>query len=750
MCRQAPGNADRRTGVCVRLRLPVVLSMGFGLLLGMVGPAAGADYFVSPSGDDRGSGTRATPWKTIRQVNRALQPGDTATFLDGAYPGVIVPARSGAPGKPITYRSERPLGAVLTGGPVHSGRPLCVLLTRREHVVIEGFHLLPEQGSWMRLQEAHHCIIRGCRMERAVDSPCPFFCKDCNYNRYEDLWLDRSMRVRESGHVTGDMWNNSGGAHNLFLRIYFSRCGHRPFGMRINSTHNVVRQCVFDCRWGRNFEFFSTPRLLMEECVVTNGFNGSGSADGRAKLFLVDSIFRRNLVYRNYYGAACIASFQTDDLPPWSMTGSRLYHNTWVGNHEFGFQMKDFGALPRPHRVANNVLQNNIFAYNDPGGDGLALLLMSNIAGDNRFWFNDFYGHQPESKTVRYDRWGDGGERPALLMSAEEANARLPGQFRGNVAVDPGFVTTEEDDYRLSADSRCVDQGRPLAHAREAGSGRVIPVDDARWFYDGFGIPGERGDLVFIGSSAQSARVVEARLDQNVLVVDRDLSWTAGVGVTLPYVGRAPDLGAYERGAEDRSRYAGPRVPSGLRVETMATAVHPVVVTDFEDINQEEWFYYWNVRTHRKTRGSHEEGSAGPGSRSLCIVATEDESWLECGICPRWWDLARFPTVKFSYRIPKGVPVGVWVHVFRSALVGSGRVCLGGTANRKTGRERDLGRVRLVDDGQWHEATIDVRLVHKVFPHVRLLQRFRFSTERNARAGQRFWLDDFRILPGSP
>jgi hypothetical protein len=49
----------------------------------------------------------------------------------------------------------------------------------------------------------------------------------------------------------------------------------------------VVRQCIFDCRWGRNFEFFSTPRLLVEECVITNYLDGSGSADGRAKLLLV-------------------------------------------------------------------------------------------------------------------------------------------------------------------------------------------------------------------------------------------------------------------------------------------------------------------------------------------------------------------------------------------------------------------------------------------------------------------------------
>ena len=58
-------------------------------------------------------------------------------------------------------------------------------------------------------------------------------------------------------------------------------------------------------------------------------------------------------------------------------------------------------------------------------------------------------------------------------------------------------------------------------------------MDDARWFYDGFGIPGEVGDLIFVGEKKQQARVVKADIQNNVLTLDRDLTWNKGDSVTL-------------------------------------------------------------------------------------------------------------------------------------------------------------------------------------------------------------------------
>ena len=86
--------------------------------------ASAEDYFLSPSGDDQGPGTRQRPWQTIRKANETLQPGDTAVFLDGRYAGVIEPRVSGREEAPITYRSAAPEGAILSGGK-SSGATYC-------------------------------------------------------------------------------------------------------------------------------------------------------------------------------------------------------------------------------------------------------------------------------------------------------------------------------------------------------------------------------------------------------------------------------------------------------------------------------------------------------------------------------------------------------------------------------------------------------------------------------------------------
>ncbi len=715
------------------------------------GSALGAEYFVSTEGSDEAPGTRADPWASIARANESVKPGDTVTFMEGEYEGAIQPATSGEEDAPIVYRAANSLGAILRGGEVADLGRLCVYLKDRSHIVIEGFHLLPTSGAWMRLENADYCVIRDCTMEEAR-SWSGIQCTNCNYNRYLNNTVQRSMNISQWGHTGGNMWNNTDCTHCLFEGNHFSRVGHCPLNFRFECPFNVVRGNVFDNRWGRNFEFFSTPRTLIENNIITNGFDGSGSADGRAKLFIIDSIFRRNLIYRNWYGPLVINAYKATsqrDLEPFSMARSRLYHNTWYRNQDYGFEMSDYSREQGATKyVTGNVFVNNIFFDNDPNGGHLALLLWANIADDNRWLSNVLCGDQPGRKTVRYDTPGPSNTSwPGLTMTAEEANEQKPEQFEGNLDVAPQFVDADADDYHLAAASPCLDAGRPLTRATAEGRGRELPVEDARYFYDGFGIPGEEGDLISIGEDGTSARVVKADIEKNVLTLDREVAWKAGDGVSLPYVGKAPDLGAYERGAENEGWYSAPTVPEGLRLPTMETATEPVVVTDFEEHNREQWHYYWNFSRQRNTDSRMDDETAASGERSMRVFATGDGAIMSCDIRPRWWDIDRFPTVKLSYRIPAGVPVGLWLYAFRSAEVGKGAVCIGGTSTRDAGSYPHLERYELTDDDQWHEVTIDARVIREVFPEVRVLKMFRFYTNGNGKKGQQYWFDNFRILP---
>jgi len=144
--------------------------------------------------------------------------------------------------------------------------------------------------------------------------------------------------------------------------------------------------------------------------------------------------------------------------------------------------------------------------------------------------------------------------------------------------------------------------------------------------------------------------------------------------------------------------------------------------------------------------GAAAAGSAAQGAppAGLRLAATDDKSTLSCLLQPPWWDLDRFPLVRFSYRIPPGVPVGLRLDAMQSEQRGS-VMYVGGTVSRHNGGCPDLDRVKLADDDQWREATVDVRWLREVYPGVKLLRTFWFYTNGNGKKGQQFWFDDFRI-----
>lgn len=78
------------------------------ILLLLVCLAAGANaktYWVAATGSDSGPGSRDAPFRTIQRAAEAMGPGDTCVVRKGLYRETIRPARSGAPGKPVVFRA---------------------------------------------------------------------------------------------------------------------------------------------------------------------------------------------------------------------------------------------------------------------------------------------------------------------------------------------------------------------------------------------------------------------------------------------------------------------------------------------------------------------------------------------------------------------------------------------------------------------------------------------------------------------
>ena len=131
--------------------------------------------------------------------------------------------------------------------------------------------------------------------------------------------------------------------------------------------------------------------------------------------------------------------------------------------------------------------------------------------------------------------------------------------------IDPKFVDAANHDFRILSDSPCIDRGTYLTNTINSGTGTSIQVKDAGWFIGPHG--SLDSDLIQIGSN--KVRMVSVNHTTKVIVVNQNISWSSGDGVSYPYSGSAPDIGTYEYGQTVPPQPADttpPASPSGLTI----------------------------------------------------------------------------------------------------------------------------------------------------------------------------------------
>jgi hypothetical protein len=168
-----------------------------------------------------------------------------------------------------------------------------------------------------------------------------------------------------------------------------------------------------------------------------------------------------------------------------------------------------------------------------------------------RFQNNDFSDGANDGALV-YVRQNT-GKTPAKLISWGDTqfDRKYPKTFKDNLQKNPLFVNPEATDFHLKDSSPMIDAGAFLTRTTGSGVDSIeMPVEDPMFFYDGFGIEGEKGDLIQVKGQTETARVVHIDYQKKTLKLDRPLSWENGQEVTLAYTGSGPDVGAYEMGQE--------------------------------------------------------------------------------------------------------------------------------------------------------------------------------------------------------
>lgn len=767
---------------------------------------SGTQYFIAPDGNDSNPGTAQQPWKTLDKANQVLQPGDIITLRDGTYEGIISPVNDGRnANKVITYRSEKRYGAILTG---QENSNYIINLSGRRFITIEGFKMLPARGGFGYIKGCDHIILQNCHMEHSSMVYCPLEFIDGDYNRLLYNTMSHVIQRTTDSKIHGDGCHFINSSYNLIEGNDFAKIGHSP--LRIWSTtphkanYNVIRGNCFHNGWGRNFEMFNLDRSLFECNIITDAFNGASSADSRGKVFLTDGIFRNCLIYDNWDNPLASNSYidkpTTGDVPL-ELKNSRIYNNTFANNPSY---LWSFGGSGEKPPIASNIFMNNLFYRNDFVGDNVTFMMSSTgVADDNLFHNNLFFGEKPNQAVINIL-----GKR----YTSKQLNEELSKRCQGNIDSDPEFISNQNRCFALGDGSPALNTGKYLSTALGSGSGKVIPVSDARCFFDGFGIEGEKGDIIVIGAKKAMARVVKADIEKNELTLDRKVRWKANDPVSLPYSGTAPDVGAFQHGntgilmvvpyaqpaitgigqpviftalisgsrGEANLEWnfgdgtiSGEKAPqhvykdfgdytvrlrctdaSGaivnsiffVRVERTVDPKEPLMQTGFEEEDFEEWGHLWDRGPVRESKTYYPEARNDGKGQCMCVSTEGNNSTLATNVKMRIWDIDKYPFVHFSYRIPKGVPVGVWLDTWPSENHPV-HICIGGSPANSAGAYPDLDSYKLVDDGQWHDIEIDVRKIRQIVPDIKLLKVFGFSTNSKSLEGQKFWFDDFVIKP---
>jgi len=82
---------------------------------------SGMTYYVNVTASRDGNGSKAMPFRHINDAAKVALPGDEVIVAPGIYREYVNPQNAGTEENRIVYRSEQPLGAVITGAEVLTG-----------------------------------------------------------------------------------------------------------------------------------------------------------------------------------------------------------------------------------------------------------------------------------------------------------------------------------------------------------------------------------------------------------------------------------------------------------------------------------------------------------------------------------------------------------------------------------------------------------------------------------------------------
>jgi hypothetical protein len=561
-------------------------------------------YFVSPSGSDSRSGTISDPWRSIAYASSVIRGGDTLYVRGGVYHEVLNPVRSGTADAYIVY-SGYPGEFVQIDGPL-DGRHT-VVTQWKDYIVIQGFTIkdqdflqAPGQSSYWVNLSGGHVIFRNNRLLGEGNAYTNVY---TNNELSRGIVVDGHHVLVENCFVRGVSYGivitgPSPRFDVLRFDTVYATCSSnvvvQSTGGQTTAYHGtLIEQCVLDTSWMEdNIQFeheYTNPTSTLcnrgtivrgnrcgnaaenaidmkgtERVVIENNSMYSASGDDDGPLYGHDFGSGSGLTAKspNTPSRKTLVRFNViyDNMSGITMTeGDVCYNNTilnnrrtWKGpNQEEVFL---FGVIAWSEPGGEKIFMNNILA-GQPNramcdfsldGTGAPFALDNNLYYDGVS--NAKFYHRVSGNFVTTD----GIASWKSLLGSYSGYSGMLGKDVHSVEADPRFVNAPLDpvgftpawDFGLQAMSPAIDAGREVASAQNsAANSRILQVDNAYCFNDGFGITG--GDMIRIGRGP-AVQITSINEAAGTVTLAEPRSWTAGAGVHVAFQGNAPDIGAVE------------------------------------------------------------------------------------------------------------------------------------------------------------------------------------------------------------
>jgi hypothetical protein len=507
-------------------------------------------------------------------ANAGAAAGDTVYYRGGTYTlaagSAIAPSASGSLGNPITFTNY---GGELVEF-VNTSSDCAAYAVNLDASSEPGFSYIRVTGMTftgfnrhMWLRHSDHNEISSCTFQGMLTESCAegnwvasrlLQSSTCNHIHHCTFrnWGQYGVAAYSGGDDVGALFEIGfdGGDydcdHNVVEDCEFRGGAHHVVG--IHDRNNVFRRnYVHNEAWWPTDSPVNGNRIMMligsdgqrnlveDNRIAYGGETSEGDQCGGSGGTYSSpyNIIRRNAIYRTLLYGMYLHRY------PESLGGhdNKVYNNTFwstgvtttcTSEYKSNYDTAWTHAIFIGEEAGStdlNAIRNNLFYQNTNSRNAAWSIIEAYVESEGGYT-------QPDLQVIS-GNWMDGEGDPMF--------ASISG------TPDPG--DEDQFDFSLQAGSPCIDNGEFLTTVTsDSGSGTVFTVEDAGYFFDGWGIGPEvptaliQGDTIQLEGQAETAVVTAVDYDTNTLTVDRSLTWTRDQGVGLQYSGTAPDQGAFE------------------------------------------------------------------------------------------------------------------------------------------------------------------------------------------------------------